>query len=82
MASRLFMAAAASAAVVAGRAYPTGDSDPLSACPGYSASNVKTTASGLKAELTLAGEGCDVYGTDLEDLVLEVSYDTGEMIAL
>lgn len=70
------MAAAASAAAVAGSHYPTGGSDPLSACPGYSASNIKTTASGLTADLTLAGEGCDVYGTDLEDLVLEVSYDT------
>ncbi|KAI0811352.1 glycoside hydrolase family 31 protein [Xylaria sp. FL0064] len=74
MASLLFMAAAASAAAVAGRDYPTGDA--LSACPGYTASHVKTTASGLTAALTLAGEGCDVYGTDLEDLILEVSYET------
>ncbi|KAI1303421.1 glycoside hydrolase family 31 protein [Xylaria venustula] len=73
MASLLFMAAAASAAAVA-RDYSTGDS--LSACPGYSASHVKTTASGLTATLTLAGEGCDVYGTDLEDLILDVSYET------
>ncbi|KAI0971585.1 glycoside hydrolase family 31 protein [Xylaria arbuscula] len=73
MARLLFMAAAASAAAVA-RDYPTGD--PLSACPGYSASHVKTTASGLTATLTLAGEGCDVYGTDLEDLILDVSYET------
>ncbi|KAI0206878.1 glycoside hydrolase family 31 protein [Astrocystis sublimbata] len=74
MASLLFMAAAASAAALAGRDYPT--SDPLSACPGYSASHVKTTSSGLTAALTLAGEGCNVYGTDLKDLILEVSYDT------
>ncbi|KAF2969592.1 hypothetical protein GQX73_g3965 [Xylaria multiplex] len=74
MASLLFMAAAASAASLAVRDYPTGD--PLAACPGYSASKVKTTASGLTAALTLAGEGCDVYGTDLKDLILEVSYDT------
>ncbi|KAI0538795.1 glycoside hydrolase family 31 protein [Xylaria digitata] len=74
MASLLFMAAAASAAAFTGRDYPTGDA--LSACPGYSASKVKTTASGLTAALTLAGEGCDVYGTDLKDLILEVSYDT------
>ncbi|KAI3334243.1 glycoside hydrolase family 31 protein [Ustulina deusta] len=74
MASLLFMAAAASATALAGRSHPT--SGPLSACPGYSASHVKTTASGLTAALTLAGEGCDVYGTDLEDLILEVSYET------
>ncbi|KAI1429190.1 glycoside hydrolase family 31 protein [Xylaria sp. FL1777] len=79
MAGLLFVAAAASAVAasavaVAGRNYPTGD--PLSACPGYSASNVKTTASGLTASLTLAGKGCNVYGTDLQNLILEVSYDT------
>ncbi|KAI1502595.1 family 31 glycosyl hydrolase [Biscogniauxia marginata] len=75
MASLLFMAVAASAAVVVRRDYPTTD-DPLAACPGYTASNIQTTASGLTADLTLAGEACNVYGTDLEDLSLEVSYDT------
>ncbi|KAI1362342.1 glycoside hydrolase family 31 protein [Xylaria arbuscula] len=74
MASLLFMAAAASAAAITGRDYPTGD--PLSLCPGYTASHVKITNSGLTAALTLSGEGCDVYGTDLEDLILEVSYET------
>ncbi|GAP91178.2 putative glycoside hydrolase family 31 protein [Rosellinia necatrix] len=73
--SLLWMATAASAAALAGRDYPA-SSDPLSACPGYTASKVKTTASGLVADLTLAGEACDVYGTDLKDLILEVSYDT------
>ncbi|KAJ8126578.1 hypothetical protein O1611_g7060 [Lasiodiplodia mahajangana] len=75
MASLLFLAAAASATALVGRDYPT-TSDPLSACPGYAASNVKTTASGLTASLTLAGKGCGVYGTDLKNLVLEVSYDS------
>ncbi|KAI1641298.1 family 31 glycosyl hydrolase [Biscogniauxia mediterranea] len=75
MASLLFIAAAASAAAVVRRDYPT-TADPLSACPGYAASNIKTTVSGLTADLTLAGEACNVYGTDLEDLTLEVSYDT------
>ncbi|KAH8158154.1 hypothetical protein CIB48_g10089 [Xylaria polymorpha] len=70
----LFMAAAASATALAGTGLST--ADPLSACPGYSASNVKTTSSGLTAALTLAGKGCNVYGTDLKDLILEVSYDT------
>lgn len=80
MASLLFMAAAASATALVSGHYPT--SDPLSACPGYAASNVKTTASGLTAALTLAGKGCDVYGTDLKDLILEVSYDTGKVASL
>ncbi|RYP38739.1 hypothetical protein DL767_002479 [Monosporascus sp. MG133] len=74
MASLLFLAAAASAAAVMPRDHPAVDA--LAACPGYKASNVKTSALRLSADLTLAGEACDVYGTDLKDLVLEVSYDT------
>ncbi|OTA70412.1 glycoside hydrolase family 31 protein [Hypoxylon sp. EC38] len=68
------MAAAASAAAVAKRDYPSYDA--LASCPGYTASNVVKTAAGLTADLTLAGEACNVYGTDLKDLTLEVSYDT------
>lgn len=75
----LFMAAAASATAVARRDFPS--DDPLTSCPGYTASNVVKTASGLSADLTLAGEACDVYGTDLTDLTLEVSYDTGTIDA-
>ncbi|KAK0616116.1 glycosyl hydrolases family 31-domain-containing protein [Bombardia bombarda] len=51
---------------------------PLAKCPGYKASNVKTTSTGLTADLTLAGAACNVYGTDLKNLVLQVSYDTGK----
>jgi alpha-glucosidase len=51
--------------------------NPLGACPGYKASNVKTTSTGLTADLKLAGPACNVYGTDLDDLVLEVAYETG-----
>ncbi|KAI0016019.1 family 31 glycosyl hydrolase [Xylariomycetidae sp. FL0641] len=72
MASLLFMAA--SAAALATRDSPSDET--LAACPGYKASNVQTTASGLTADLKLAGEACNAYGEDLEDLVLEVSYDT------
>ncbi|XDG04336.1 hypothetical protein ABKA04_003951 [Annulohypoxylon sp. FPYF3050] len=70
----LFMATAVSAAAVVRRDYSS--DDPLTSCPGYKASNVVKTASGLTADLTLAGEACNVYGTDLKDLTLEVSYDT------
>jgi alpha-glucosidase len=79
MASLIVFAAAAAAAAVLRRDYPS--DVPLAACPGYKASNVQTTASTLTADLTLAGEACNVYGTDLTDLVLEVSYDTG-MLAM
>lgn len=77
MAQLLFLAATASAAALFGRDGPA--ADPLAACPGYKASNVQTSATGLTADLSLAGTACNVYGTDLADLTLEVSYDTGEL---
>lgn len=51
--------------------------DVLASCPGYKASNVKTTDSGLTADLTLGGKACNVYGKDITDLKLEVTYETG-----
>lgn len=48
------------------------------ACPGYSASNVQTTETGLTADLSLAGPACDSYGSDIENLRLTVNYDTGK----
>ncbi|KAI0386892.1 glycoside hydrolase family 31 protein [Hypomontagnella monticulosa] len=75
MATRLlYMAAVASAAAIARRDSPSDDL--LTSCPGYTASNVVETTSGLTADLTLAGEACNAYGTDVKDLTLEVSYDT------
>jgi alpha-glucosidase len=50
---------------------------PLSKCPGYKASNIKTTGSTLTADLSLAGTACNTYGTDLTKLTLEVVYETG-----
>ena len=47
-------------------------------CPGYAASNVKKTTTGLTADLNLNGKACNLYGTDLDDLVLEVEYQTCE----
>lgn len=49
-----------------------------SECPGYRASDVQTTANGLTANLQLAGEACNIYGTDLPNLTLTVEYQTGE----
>lgn len=48
----------------------------LSKCPGYKATNHRHTRSGFYADLSLAGEACNVYGTDLPDLKLEVEYQT------
>ena len=74
--SWLLIAAAAASANMA----PLGDSEDssLASCPGYKASNVKTTSSSLTADLSLAGPACNVYGTDLTDLTLTVVYETGE----
>jgi len=56
---------------------PRASADPLTSCPGYKASNVKTTSSSLTADLSLAGKACNVYGDDLKSLTLTVEYQTG-----
>ncbi|KAK7999509.1 hypothetical protein PG990_012109 [Apiospora arundinis] len=43
-------------------------------CPGYTASNVVKTTNGITADLTLAGKPCNLYGNDIESLVLTVDY--------
>lgn len=50
--------------------------DLLASCPGYAASNVQTSSTGLTADLTLAGTACNVYGDDLQNLTLTVAYET------
>lgn len=50
----------------------------VSSCPGYSASNVQQSSSGLTADLSLAGEACNAYGTDLPNLTLTVEYQSGK----
>lgn len=54
--------------------------DAQTVCPGYTASNVQTSDTGLTADLNLAGAGCRVYGNDVENLTLTVEYqDTGRL---
>ncbi|RPD82750.1 hypothetical protein L226DRAFT_450346 [Lentinus tigrinus ALCF2SS1-7] len=48
----------------------------VSSCPGYTLSALRETASGLTAELNLAGPACDAFGHDVANLTLEVTYDT------
>lgn len=43
---------------------------------GYDLTSVETSEYGLVANLVLAGEGCHAYGTDHENLVVEVTYET------
>lgn len=44
-------------------------------CKGYTAKNVRTSSTGLVAELQLIGNGCAVYGKDFTKLKLEVTYE-------
>lgn len=71
---------AAAARLVKGAAVSTGPvvrQATTADCPGYRASNVVETETGLTADLTLAGAACNVYGRDLENLKLSVNYDNG-----
>ncbi|KAF7189060.1 Alpha-glucosidase [Pseudocercospora fuligena] len=51
-------------------------------CPGYRASNVVESSSGVTADLTLAGSACSVYGNDIEQLSLVVEYQSKERLAV
>ncbi|OAL06291.1 hypothetical protein IQ06DRAFT_373589 [Phaeosphaeriaceae sp. SRC1lsM3a] len=53
--------------------------DPNS-CPGYAASNVVQSDSGLTADLTLAGTACNAYSDDITDLKLVVEYQNNERL--
>lgn len=72
--SWIFAIVVRATSVLDARDYPSDDA--LTSCPGYTASNVQTTASSLSADLTLAGPACNVYGDDLENLTLIVTYET------
>ncbi|KAJ7592387.1 glycoside hydrolase family 31 protein [Mycena floridula] len=52
----------------------------LDACPGYTATKVKTDARTLTADLVLAGKACDVFGSDIQNLSLQVVYETDTRI--
>lgn len=38
--------------------------------------SLENTETGLTARLALAGESCDAFGTDINDLTIEVVYET------
>jgi len=54
--------------------------DPQASCPGYVAKHVRTTKAGVDARLYLAGEACNVYGTDIQLLQLRVQYQTKDRL--
>ena len=50
------------------------------ACPRYTVSNVQESVSGITADLILAGTPCNVYGNEIDDLVLEVEYQSQQRL--
>ena len=54
--------------------------DAQTVCPGYKAFNVHETAGGLTADLGLAGPACNVYGNDVEHLLLSVEFQADNRV--
>ncbi|KAF1985556.1 glycoside hydrolase family 31 protein [Aulographum hederae CBS 113979] len=54
--------------------------DAQTVCPGYKASDLQRNPYGFTAILTLAGEPCNVYGTDIESLSLAVEYQSKDRV--
>ena len=50
----------------------------LDACPGYAARDVVDRGHQLTADLVLNGKACNVFGTDIEKLKLEVTYESSK----
>ncbi|KAI8969691.1 glycosyl hydrolases family 31-domain-containing protein [Trametes punicea] len=59
--------------------FPRADTQPslnVSSCPGYTVVSEKQTSGGLAIQLTLAGPACHAFGHDIENLTVEVTYET------
>jgi alpha-glucosidase len=56
--------------------------DAQDVCPGYKASQLQKTDSGISAVLTLAGNPCNVYGNDVDVLDLKVEYQSKDRLAV
>ena len=56
--------------------------DAQDVCPGYKASQLQKTDSGISAVLTLAGNPCNVYGNDVDVLNLKVEYQSKDRLAV
>ena len=50
------------------------------ACPGYRAEGARKINSGLAIDLGLAGQACNTYGKDIEQLHLLVEYQSKERL--
>ncbi|OMJ26506.1 Alpha-glucosidase [Smittium culicis] len=49
-------------------------------CPGYKMGSVTEMPNGFTAALTLAGKPCNIYGNDINDLVLTVTVETNNKV--
>ena len=58
------------------------DPTTINACPGYDVVEVKSSGSSLTAGLTLRGQACNVFGSDVTKLRLQVEYESGEPIEI
>jgi alpha-glucosidase len=72
--------AAISTALLTGSVAAGNTADPTT-CPGYKASNIRNYGSTMTADLTLDGDGCDLYDEDLTNLKLLVEYQTSKSLA-
>jgi alpha-glucosidase len=54
--------------------------NPQASCPGYTASNIQNEANGFTADLQLAGQPCNVFGTDIENLKLTVEFQNDKRL--
>ncbi|KAF5391185.1 hypothetical protein D9757_003120 [Collybiopsis confluens] len=48
----------------------------VSDCPGYSLHTLQESNTGLTAQLSLAGPACNAFGTDYQNLTIQVTYET------
>ena len=53
-----------------------------SVCPGYKASNVKNSTTGVTATLQLAGKACNAYGTDVHSLNFIAEYQAKDRMSI
>ncbi|KAI0364938.1 hypothetical protein BV20DRAFT_1039183 [Pilatotrama ljubarskyi] len=62
-----------------GRSFSENDIGPsmnVSLCPGYTVAPQEETRRGLVIQLTLAGAACQAFGRDIDNLTVEVGYET------
>lgn len=79
----LFAAAALLAVVAAVDPLNSEDyTNKIKDCPGYAINDSQTeqTANGIKTYLQLAGDTCNAFGDDVQNLVLEATYETRERL--